>query len=140
MAKTIRYFISGHRDLSQEEFDKYYVPAIENAVHGELGYDFVVGDCDGVDFMAQKYLLSKGYCFTVYHMFEKPRNFVLPDIPQDELDVYGIALKGGYTSDVERDSAMTRDSHVDIAFIHEGRWTSGTAQNILRRHEIKRGI
>ena len=107
MAKTIRYFISGHRDLSQEEFDKYYVPAIENAVHGELGYDFVVGDCDGVDFMAQKYLLSKGYCFTVYHMFEKPRNFVLPDIPQDELDVYGIALKGGYTSDVERDSAMT---------------------------------
>lgn len=139
MAKTITYFISGHRNLSQEDFNKYYVPEIEKAAHGDLGCDFIVGDCKGVDFMAQEYLFSKGYCFTVYHMFEKPRNFVLPDTPQDKLEVYGIALRGGYLSDIERDAAMTRDSDVDIAFIQEGRWTSGTAQNILRRHEIKRG-
>ena len=131
MAKTIYYFISGHRDLSQEDFDKYYVPAIEEVLHGDLGYAFVMGDCDGVDYMAQKYLVDIGKaCFIeLYHMFEKPRHLL-----SDE-----IICRGGYTGDIERDSAMTKNSDVDIAFIQEGRWTSGTAQNILRRHEIKRG-
>ncbi len=81
--------------------------------------------------MAQKYLVDKGYaCFIeLYHMFDKPRHLL-----SDE-----IVCRGGYKDDIERDSAMTRNSDVDIAFIQEGRWTSGTAQNILRRHEIKRG-
>jgi hypothetical protein len=30
---------------------------------------------------------------------------------------------------------MTNSSDKDIAFIRKGRWTSGTAQNILRRYE-----
>ena len=44
--------------------------------------------------------------------------------------------KGGYDSDISRDAAMTMESDMDIAFIRAGRWTSGTAQNILRRHEF----
>ena len=28
------YFISGHRDLTQEEFDANYVPALEDAIEG----------------------------------------------------------------------------------------------------------
>ena len=33
---------------------------------------------------------------------------------------------------------MTRVSDVDIAYVREGRWNSGTAQNIKRRHTIKK--
>ncbi len=138
MAKTITYFISGHRNISREEFNKYYIPAIEEVLHGDLGSYFVVGDCDGVDYMAQEYLLNRGECFSVYHMYDRPRHFVLDGKSKEELELHGVSLIGGFKSDIERDSAMTRDSNVDIAFIYEGRWTSGTAQNILRRHEIKR--
>lgn len=136
MAHTVWYFISGHRDLSQEDFDKYYVPAIEEVLHGDLGWDFIVGDCEGADLMAQEYLLRRGECFTVYHTGDKPRNFVLPDSTEEELDRRGISLRGGFNDDIEKDEAMTKDSEVDIAFIGKGRWTSGTAQNILRRYEI----
>ena len=40
------YFISGHRDITPEEFEKYYVPAIVKAmVENVPDYPyFVVGD------------------------------------------------------------------------------------------------
>ncbi len=135
MAKTITYFISGHIDISQEDFDRYYVPAIEDIIHGDLGYEFIMGDCSGVDLMAQEYLHKKGCGFGVYHMFEKPRNCVVNADNKDELNRAGIYLVGGFQSDEERDAAMTRASNSDIAFIKKGRWKSGTAKNILRRYE-----
>lgn len=50
------YFISGHRDLTQEEFDANYVPALEDAIdNGQTTWEdceFVVGDCKGCDEMA----------------------------------------------------------------------------------------
>lgn len=130
MAKTIYYFISGHMNLSQEDFNKYYVPEIEKVINGDQEFVFIMGDCKGVDYMAQKYLVDKGYSafIELYHMFDKPRHLLDKE----------IICHGGYTSDIERDAAMTRASDIDIAFIQEGRWTSGTAQNILRRHEIKK--
>lgn len=135
MAKTITYFISGHRDISQEDFNRYYVPVIEDIINGDLGYEFIMGDCDGADLMAQEYLHKKGYGFGVYHMFKKPRNCVVDADNKNELDRAGIYLVGGFQSDEERDAAMTRDSNSDIAFIKKGRWKSGTAKNILRRYE-----
>ena len=48
--------------------------------------------------------------------------------------------KGGFNSDEERDAAMTKDSDIDIAFVREGKRMSGTAQNIVRRHEFKKEI
>lgn len=119
------YFISGHRLISQEKFDELYVPEIDKAL--EEGSRFVVGDCGGVDFMAQKYLVSKGAGdkVTVYHMFESPRNLASTE----------IKTVGGFKSDLGRDSKMTEDSDSDIAFIKFGAWGSGTAQNILRRYE-----
>lgn len=60
---------------------------------------------------------------TVYHMLKSPRY----------LANESIRTVGGFTSDTERDEAMTRDSDYDIAFIRKGKETSGTAQNILRR-------
>ena len=130
------YFISGHRDITQEEFDKYYKPAILNIVDTDFTCKFVVGDYHGVDTMAQQLLsdLCSGKRrkispkqVTVYHMFEKPRNFVNEK----------FNLSGGYTSDEERDAAMTHISDEDVAFVRKGKYTSGTAQNVVRRHTFE---
>lgn len=119
------YFISGHRDLTEEEFKKYYIPKINKALDDDKNPQFIMGDYQGADIMAQKYLdhLSGYDKMTVYHMFDKPRN-----LASDH-----IKTKGGYKDDIDRDSAMTRDSDFDIAFIREGKVNSGTEQNIMRR-------
>jgi len=134
--KIITYFISGHRDLSREDFNKYYIPAINNAIYdSDDSCDFVVGDCEGVDLMAQEYLLHIEAKFTVYHIGKEPQNFVLKGSTKKEIAARNVKLVGGFADDISRDEAMTKWSDVDIAFIGKGRWTSGTAQNILRRHE-----
>lgn len=119
------YFISGHRDITKEEFKKYYEPKIQKVLKYDKDAKFVIGDYYGADIMAQEYLVSLGYLnrITVYHMFDKPRNLA---------DPY-IQTSGGYKDDIDRDSAMTRDSDFDIAFIREGKINSGTEQNIIRR-------
>ncbi len=123
----MRYFISGHRDLTQEEFNKYYLPEIERALREDENCSFVVGDYEGVDRMAQEILsILCPNKVTVYHMFEAPRNLAT-----------GLLTKGGFRSDEERDAAMTENSDLDIAFVKPGRRRSGTAQNIVRRKEIK---
>ena len=88
---------------------------------------FVVGDYYGVDYMAQNYLKNKvpDDFVTVYHMMESPRNYV-----------EGFNLKGGYLIDEERDYAMTKESHVDIAWSRSD--SSGTARNLRRRGELDR--
>lgn len=82
------YFISGHRDLTQEEFDANYVPALEDAIdNGQTTWEdceFVVGDCKGCDEMAAKWIANyikenSDYCddcacsLTIHHMFSEPR-------------------------------------------------------------------
>uniref|UniRef100_A0A6C0BK31 Uncharacterized protein n=1 Tax=viral metagenome TaxID=1070528 RepID=A0A6C0BK31_9ZZZZ len=117
------YFISGHLHLSDEEFQKHYIPWIDRALqNSENG--FVVGDGQGVDTMAQTYLQNKTTQVTVYHMFTSPRNNVGP-----------YRTKGGFVSDVERDCQMTRDSDQDIAWIRpcKSERISGTEGNLLRR-------
>lgn len=127
------YFISGHRDITEEEFKRYYIPAIYSAYYEDPDFEgFVVGDYEGVDKMAMDYITKNLPCgLTIFHMFENPRN-----TPEDESRVSYI---GHYKTDEERDAAMTRVSDVDIAFVKKGRWNSGTAQNIKRRHTIKNG-
>jgi hypothetical protein len=120
------YFISGHRDLTWEEFAKWYAPAISRTLSTDNRATFVVAECDGADRMAQDYLLACGVApigVTVYHMLKSPRY----------LAHRGMRTLGGFTSDEERDAAMTKDSDYDIAFIRKGKELSGTAQNILRR-------
>lgn len=124
------YFISGHRDLTQEQFDTYYVPAIHKVLLNDLECYFVVGDCDGVDKMAMNYLSDRGQEFTIYHLGFIPR--ILPEPFKPEL----IKFKGLFKTDIHRDSAMTLNSDFDIAFVFNQRWNSGTAQNIKRRFEI----
>lgn len=82
------YFISGHRDITQEEFDANYVPAIEDAIdNGQTTWEdceFIVGDCKGCDQMAAEYIakyieenMDDWDCvpctLTIHHMFSEPR-------------------------------------------------------------------
>ena len=113
------YFISGHLDLTQQEFDDHYRELIALGV--DKNSSFVIGDARGTDVMAQEFL--KGYYnVIVYHMFEKPRN-----------NPYLYPTKGGFKSDDERDAAMTAASNEDIAWVRPGREKSGTAKNLERR-------
>lgn len=56
------YFISGHRDITPEEFEKFYVPAIVDVIDTcNDNYDdceFVVGDCRGCDEMAANFIAN----------------------------------------------------------------------------------
>lgn len=124
------HFISGHLDLTQEEFNQHYAPQIDKVL-AEPGFNaFVVGDARGADTMAQEYLAknrSTAYNHTtVFHMFDKPRNCADAD----------FATKSGYQTDEERDNAMTIESHYDIAWVRPGREKSGTAKNIERRRAL----
>lgn len=121
------YFISGHRNITELEFEKY--KNILSVILNETpDARFVVGDYHGVDIMCQNYLLDEieinPQQITVYHMFEKPRY----------VNAKVINLIGGFKTDEERDSAMTLNSSKDVAFIRNHTELSGTAQNILRRH------
>lgn len=132
-ASQSRWFVSGHLDLTEAEFDQHYAPKIREAAYA--GGDFVVGDAPGCDTMAQR-LLSQFYnqpgvcpAVRVYHMLENPRNLV------DRT----FRLMGGYASDELRDAAMTRASDFDIAWVRPGkRKNNGTARNLARRLEWDR--
>ena len=125
------YFISGHRDITEEEFEINYKFAIDEALYENPNAKFVVGDYYGVDIMAQNYLMDALKIdpnrVTVYHMFESPRN------KNEKI----TNTKGGFTTDEERDAAMTNASSKDIAFVRDNTKISGTGSNILRRYMLK---
>lgn len=117
-------YISGHLDLTPEEFDEHYRSAIDECIF--FGTKVVVGDARGADKMAQEYINRIGNniheLVTVYHMFETPRN-----------NAGNFKCKGEFKSDTERDEAMTAASTYDIAWVRTGREKSGTAKNLERR-------
>ena len=125
--KSKTYFISGHRDITAEEFQNYS-QALDKIIKETPDASFVVGDYYGVDIMAQDYLVNvlkiDPTQITVYHMFNKPRN----------INEKITNTVGGFETDEERDAAMTTNSSHDIAFVRNHKKLSGTAQNILRRH------
>ena len=125
------YFISGHRDITEEEFEINYKSSIDFALYEDPNAKFVVGDYYGVDIMAQNYIVDtlgiNPDRVTVYHMFESPRN------KNEKI----TNTKGGFTSDEERDAAMTNASTKDIAFVRDNTKISGTGSNILRRYMLK---
>lgn len=116
------YFISGHLDLTEEEFTEHYAREILHAM--EEGALFVLGEARGCDYLAQRVLglLYPIRKVTVFHMFTAPRNLAAP-----------FNLMGGFQSDDERDAAMTAASDKDIAWVRPGREKSGTAKNLARR-------
>jgi len=135
-SKTV--FVSGHMDLTEEEFALHYAPRLREAA--ERDARFVVGDAPGCDYMAQKFLASLringgDYDYrpdiTVYHMLERPR--CLFNNPNSPLDT-----RGGFKSDDERDAAMTAASEDDIAWVRPGNKKGyGTRNNLKRRESVR---
>ena len=116
------YFVCGHLDVTEEELAEHYEPRLRAAV--AEGASFVVGDARGCDAMVQALLQRLNIereRVRVFHMFESPRNNV------------GFPTVGGFSSDDERDRAMTRASTADIGWVRPGREKSGTAKNLARR-------
>ena len=87
------FFISGHRDITNEEFELLYAPQIKNAISNYNAY-FIMGDYEGVDYMAQNYLIDTLrydlHKITVCHMHDTPRFMnnnvinVIPNFKDDE--------------------------------------------------------
>ncbi len=102
--KTDIFFISGHVDLEDEEFLRYYQPQIDQAL--EMEASFVLGDARGADGMAQKYLATRTKKVTIYHLYERP------------LYNHGnFSTIGDFKSHAEKDAAMTNASSEDIAWV-----------------------
>ena len=127
------YFISGHRDLTQEEFDQHYLPVINKVLEDDDTPEFVLGDWEGCDTMALEYLviLHRIPWITIYCV-DNPRVQPHGSNPTDFEEVY---LHRCRTYD-ECDSEMTKCSNFDIAWIRPGRKDSHTAKNIKRRYNI----
>ena len=115
------YFISGHLDLTPDEFNEHYAPQI-NVALATHNCGFVLGDARGCDAMAQAHLKNRGVEAVVFHMFSSPRNTQA-----------GFLTVGGFMSDEARDAAMTIASDADIAWVRPGREKSGTSKNLQRR-------
>jgi len=121
------YFISGPGDLSEEEFEVYYVPILLSL---NKDSQFIIGDYQGADRIAKNYLSKNKYVHvTIYHMYGKPR-----------YGSSGYPTKGGFESDEERDYALTHDSTQDICFIIPGRESGGTSLNLIRRFMMNETI
>jgi hypothetical protein len=116
-------FVSGHLDLTDEEFAAHYAGPVERAA--ARGCRFIVGDARGADLLFQRHAHARGLAVVVFHMFERPRH-----------NVGEFPTVGGFAGDTARDEAMTAASTFDIAWIRPGREKSGTAKNLRRRRPV----
>ena len=126
------WFVSGHLDLTEHEFDEHYKPTLLRYLRA--GDSFIVGDAPGAALLAQRYLSehvglrlfpvcqARADVITVYHMLALPRH-----------NPEGLPTVGGFLSDRARDEAMTAASDGDVAWVRPGREKSGTASNLKRR-------
>lgn len=136
------YFVSGHLNLTQKEFDEHYADKILDAIKSNS--KIITSDSKGCDTFTQQFLVNnavKPNNVVIYHMFDKPR-----------VNIGNFPSVGGAKSDEERDSMMTRNSTHDIAWVRPESETkklveaegkkyrigriSGTEKNILRRINI----
>jgi len=126
--KTV--MVTGHLDLTPEEFTEHYVPKLVQAA--ECGYSFVVGDGPGCDDMTQRWFHATGIHpsrVVVYHMLVKPRCYVGE-----------FSTSGGYLTDAERDEAMARASDATVGWVRQGRRerNGNVAKNLERRETVNR--
>ena len=125
------YFISGHRDLTQEEFDKYYAPKINRVMEEDPRADFVIGDWEGCDKMALEFILSqKSYGYISIYCVDQCR--VKPF--GDNITNFERTFISFCTNYDDCDACMTLDSDFDITWIRPGKENSHTAMNIKRRY------
>lgn len=124
----MRYFVSGHRDLTKEEFERYYVPFIDLVISEDNFAEFVVGDWEGCDSMFVKYMedLYADIRINIFYV-DTPR------IKGGEYNNYFFRKCESYD---ECDATMTACSHFDVTWVRPGREDSHTAKNIKRRYNL----
>lgn len=122
--KTV--MVSGNYDTTIEEFNLYYKPRIDKAIAD--GYTFVVGGNAGFENYIQNYLNN--------HV--APERVTVYDLHNCDNRVnLNFLHKSGFQSYRRRDSQMTIDSRVDIAFLIRDYYLCGTCENLERRELIK---
>ena len=126
------YFISGHRDLTPEEFSKHYALWIRYVMNEDPYADFVIGDCEGCDTMALEYILSQpDYGYISLYCVGSPNIRPFGEHPENFERVFVYPCK----SYDDCDSTMTLVSDFDIAWVRAGKEDSYTVKNIKRRYE-----
>lgn len=140
------YFISGHIDITEEEFNTHYRNRIDLALQNPFS-TFVIGDAQGADTLAKNYLGSR---------IDKTRITIYTRrSPIQCSELVGFKIKGSFKNHTQKDAAMTRDSDEDILYIrpadiqkqlleargikYDPNRLSGTEQNLNRRFRIRSG-
>lgn len=128
------YFISGHRDLTNEEFEAHYRPWINIVCAEDPFASFVVGDCEGCDTMAVEYIVSRPNFTQEIDVYcvESPK---MKPFGEDLKNFENIHIHIKQDYDV-CDRTMTKLSDFDIAWIRPGKEHSHTADNIKRRYNL----
>lgn len=128
------YFVSGHRDLTQEEFDAHYKFWLNIVCSEDPFAAFVVGDCEGCDTMVVEYLVSRPGTAPEIDVYcvNSPKMSPFGDDLRNFENVH-IHIKEDYDT---CDRTMTKLSDFDIAWIRPGREYSHTADNIKRRYNM----
>ncbi len=152
-SRTPTAFISGHMEITPQEFTQHYEPRLHDAL--ALGHHFVIGDAKGVDASALAYLLAQEHNY--------------PDVQQritvhvsrpGQLGRYqAMGVRTVCTTErydkrdprarhLNRDAGMTQASDYDILWartereekaMYGGKWrprVSATELNRLRRLEM----
>lgn len=144
--QSLTYFISGHIDLEDDEFNQFYKPLLDVALE-DPNSKFVMGDAQGADTLSREYLASKidKKRITIYTV-KNPKKV------KDPLNQFPI--QGSFNNHEEKDKAMTLASDLDIAYVrsseeqkkrleargiqYDPNRKSGTEKNLLRRLEINK--
>ena len=124
MKKT--YFISGSGDYDVKEFIRDYIPLLKQAILENA--NFVIGDQDGVDAMAQSFLSQQ----LNPSEHDRVKIFFIHDDPRNVLSTNCVAI-GGFKTKKEANVAMTMCSDEDIVCLKPNISDSSAAQNVLRR-------
>lgn len=136
----MRYFISGHIDITYEEFLLRYSDQIDEALK-DTNCSFLIGDSDGTDKFAQSYLYNKidNSKITIYHIGKYCKN-----------NLHNYQTSGNYKNHTQKDEAMTLNSDIDILWIRSEdqmkqmygnkyrKRISGTEKNLIRRQQINK--
>lgn len=108
-------FISGHVDISEQEFEAHYIPKIDEAI--EVGHHFVVGSANGADRMTLEYLYKKNVNANRVTCYIYERDLGRHSRRITEVRDTGFNTYDDFTSYTSRDAYMTNLSDYDIAWV-----------------------
>ena len=127
-SSSIVVFITGQQDCTQENFDRYYSPAIESLLPQKPC--FAIGNAAGVDAFARKLLWDVHHYerVTIYDKGNKTG-----DIPEG----CDWTLKNGFDSYPDRDFQMMLDSNKIVCYLFGNSGGTGTHRNLLLFFALK---